>query len=165
MAVKSFLNSIMLYSCWAFHPEEFSICISLKSNKALCRQLFLYLSLVLIWSLQLRISLLVVLHRIMGRLDAAPVSFLWDHIVAGRSILPGAGMMAFVAASGRSLAHTSLQTSQIDIGFHSASIPAAVILTATPKTAPTLESVVDLMSGSIEVSNYPIGRPQSKAVP
>lgn len=102
------------------------------------------------------------LCRIVGRLDAAPVVFLWDHIVAGRSILPGAGMMEFTAATGQALANAFLQTSLLKIGFSQATIPAAVILTASPKTAPTLESTVDLRTGSVEVGNYPIGKPQSE---
>lgn len=103
-----------------------------------------------------------VCHRMTGRLDAAPVSFLWDHLVAGRSILPGAGMMEFSAASGRALANSYLQTSTMEIGLANATIPAAVILTQTPKTGPTLESTVDLKAGTLEVGNYPIGKPQGK---
>ena len=100
--------------------------------------------------------------RIAGRLDAAPVTFLWDHLVAGRSILPGAGMMEFTAANGQALAFQYMETSQSRIGFSQATIPAAVMLTASPATAPVLESVTDLRAGSIEIGNYPIGKPQGK---
>ena len=43
-----------------------------------------------------------------------------------------------------------------------AAIPAAVILTASPKTAPSLEGRVDLKAGTLEVASYASGKAQSE---
>ena len=93
-----------------------------------------------------------------GQLTHPSVAFLWDHIVAGRSILPGAAMMEFAAASGSALADGLLTTSQAKLGLDAATIPAAVILTASPATAPTLQSRVDTKAGTLEITSYAKGK-------
>ena len=71
-------------------------------------------------------------------------------------------MMEFTAATGQALAFQYMETNKSKFGFSQATIPAAVMLTASPATAPVLESVTDLRAGRIEIGNYPIGKPQGK---
>lgn len=80
--------------------------------------------------------------------------------MAGRSILPGAAMMELAAASGASTADTLLASSDTVLGLDGAVIPAAVILTASPGTAPSLESRVDLRSGAVELASLAKGKSQ-----
>lgn len=100
-----------------------------------------------------------------GQLTHVAVAFLWDHIVAGRSILPGAAVMEFAAASGSALADSLLTTSNAKLGLDAATIPAAVILTASPATGPSLESRVDTKAGSLEIASYAKGKTQSETPP
>lgn len=72
-------------------------------------------------------------------------------------------MMEFAAASGHALADNLLVTSKTLLGFESAAIPAAVILTASPGTAPSLESRVDTRLGSLEIFSFAKGKAQSKS--
>lgn len=69
-------------------------------------------------------------------------------------------MMEFAAACGRTLADSALQAGGLGVGLTDAGIPAAVILTASPATAPSLECRVELATGNLEVASLPADRPQ-----
>ena len=73
-------------------------------------------------------------------------------------------MMEFAAASGSALADALLTTSQAKLGLDAAAIPAAVILTASPCTAPSLESRVDTKVGILEMASLARGKAQGGSV-
>ena len=74
-------------------------------------------------------------------------------------------MMELAASSAASLADNLLHTSDSVLGLDGGAVPAAVLLTASPATAPSLESRVDLKTGSIELASLPQGKPQGKQLP
>ena len=57
------------------------------------------------------------------------LTFLWDHVVAGRSILPGAAMLEIASAAGRTLAQDGAADGDAP-AVVDAAIPAPVLLTA-----------------------------------
>lgn len=80
------------------------------------------------------------------KLGVPALNFLWDHIVAGRSILPGAGMFEILAATAVCLSEGS--GSQVCLS--GLSIPSPVPLsTAAP---PVLECIADLVTGKLELA-------------
>ena len=69
-------------------------------------------------------------------------------------------MMEFAASCGRAASDSLIQAGGQQIGLTNASIPAAVILTASPSTAPSLECKVDAKTGTLEIASFAVGRSQ-----
>ena len=66
-------------------------------------------------------------------------------------------MMEFAATSGSALADGLMTNSNAKLGLDAATIPAAVILTGSPATAPSLESRCDMKAGTLEIASYAKG--------
>ena len=71
-------------------------------------------------------------------------------------------MMEISAASGASLADSFLVSGKHFVGLKSATIPAAVILTASPHTGPSLLSRVDIQTGALELAALTKGQTQGE---
>jgi hypothetical protein len=82
------------------------------------------------------------------------LAYLMDHVVAGRSILPGAAMFEAAAAAGRTLSLLSDSTPlATDLCLISVTIPAPVVLAAGVPQA--LEVAVDCRSDAVHLARLP----------
>lgn len=77
------------------------------------------------------------------------MGYLLDHIVAGRSILPGAAMFEAAAAAARTLADAGAAAVHGEACLLDVAIPAPVALHAAQM--PGLECIVDCRTGSIQL--------------
>ena len=85
--------------------------------------------------------------RFASDLRAPALAFLWDHVVAGRSIMPGAGMMEFTTVQGRMLAPDNEPVCLLG-----ASIPGPIVLSGA--AVPPVEGSVDCRSGAVELQTH-----------
>ena len=76
------------------------------------------------------------------------LAFLWDHVVAGRPILPGAAMLEIASAAARTLALDGA-ADDFDTAVMEAAIPAPVLLAATDSAM--LQCTVAAWSGQLEL--------------
>ena len=81
----------------------------------------------------------------MPQLKVAALSFLWDHMVAKRSIMPGAGMFEITTCSARSLAPEGSL-----IGLTGVAIPSPVVLSGV--AVPGAEASLDCRTGAVELA-------------
>ena len=95
--------------------------------------------------------------RVALQLATERLAFLMDHVVAGRSILPGAAMFEAAAAAGRTL---SLSADSVpsaaaapDLCLTGLIIPAPVVLAAGAPQA--LEVAVDCRSSAVQLARLP----------
>ena len=90
------------------------------------------------------------MRRFSAALKAPGLAFLWDHVVAGRSIMPGAGMMELTSMQGRMLAPEGSH-----ICLLGASIPAPIVLSGA--SVPPVEGSLDCSSGAVELQTLSAG--------
>ena len=82
--------------------------------------------------------------RFAPQLKAPALSFLWDHVVAKRSIMPGAGMFEMTACAARSLAPEGAR-----IGLTGVTIPSPLALSGA--AAPAAEALLDCRTGAVQL--------------
>lgn len=88
------------------------------------------------------------------QLASSALGYLLDHIVAGRSILPGAAMFEMAAAAGRTASDAAAGR---DVGLLDVAIPAPVILQVGARQS--VECVMHWGSGSVQLqSTAPSGQ-------
>ena len=69
-------------------------------------------------------------RRLSVQLRSDSLTYLWDHVVAGRSILPGAAMFEMAAAAGQVLLQEGgVQGGGQGLALADAAIPAPVVMT------------------------------------
>ena len=93
------------------------------------------------------------MRRFMTQLAQPALSYLMDHIVAGRCLLPGAAMFEATAAAGSTLADAS----GLNVCLAGISIPAPVVMQAAKLQ--TLTCLVDLPQGAVHLQESSLAGP------
>ena len=86
--------------------------------------------------------------RFQTQLAAPDLAYLWDHMVAGRSIMPGAGMAEMASAASHSLLRELLPSQALCLT--GAAIPSPGILSAQAGTL--MDCLVRTGEGAVELS-------------
>ncbi len=87
------------------------------------------------------------------QLGSSTLGYLMDHIVAGRSIMPGAAMFEMAAAAGRTAADTAAGR---DLCLLGVAIPAPVVLHLGAQQ--TVECTLDWRSGAVQLQKVASGQ-------
>jgi hypothetical protein len=95
----------------------------------------------------------VMVHRTVVRLGTPALHFLWDHVVAGRPILPGAAMFETFAAAACCLA----EGSGLEVCLTGLAIPAPVPLSTS--AAPVVECALNYVTGEMQLANLALTGP------
>lgn len=95
----------------------------------------------------------VLMRRFMTQLAQPALSYLMDHIVAGRCLLPGAAMFEATAAAGSTLPDAS----GLDLCLAGISIPTPVVMRAAKLQ--TLTCLVDLPQGAVHLQESSLAGP------
>jgi NADPH:quinone reductase-like Zn-dependent oxidoreductase/3-oxoacyl-(acyl-carrier-protein) synthase len=84
-------------------------------------------------------------------LAATQLSYLWQHVVSGRAVFPGAGYMAMAVGVLEAMAGDQLAAG--GAALEGLTIPAALVLAAPGTAQPQLQCNVDLASGALTISS------------
>jgi hypothetical protein len=95
----------------------------------------------------------VTVYRTVVRLGTPALHFLWDHVVAGRPILPGAAMFETFAAAACTLA----EGSGLEVCLTGLAIPAPVPLSTS--AAPVVECALNYVTGEMQLANLALTGP------
>ena len=87
-------------------------------------------------------------YRFQTQLAGPGLAFLWDHLVAGRSIMPGAGMAEMASAASHSLLQEAVPGRALCLT--GASIPSPGILASQAGTL--MDCLVHAAEGTVELS-------------
>lgn len=87
------------------------------------------------------------------QLESSTLGYLMDHIVAGRSIMPGAAMFEMAAAAGRTVADSAAGR---ELCLLSVAIPAPVVLHVGAQQ--TVECTLNWRTGAVQLQKVASGQ-------
>lgn len=91
------------------------------------------------------------------RLSRPELSYMWQHQIGGRAIMPGAGMLEACTAAGATLAHDGQGMAGPLLALQAVSIAAPMPLDFARTESLVLESSVTLATGAVQLSSIQSG--------
>ena len=99
-----------------------------------------------------QVAQFLVCRRFSAHLGNSWLDYLWDHLVGGRSILPGAAMLEMAAASGQLLLEgAEARGSEKNMALIEAAIPAPVVLSLDK--IPSLDCTIQPRTGQLQIQS------------